>query len=634
MFKKLSLYFLLTGFILITCLVSMANEPVLTENSVTEEVSMDNADWTPEWAKKVVWYQIFPERFYNGDPCNDPEVKNIEGSWPHDHTSPWEVHPWTSDWYELQPYEQENGKDIWFNIQRRRYGGDIQGIIDRLDYLQDLGVTAIYLNPVFESPSLHKYDGIMYHHIDANFGPDPEGDRALIATEVPDDPGTWVWTEADKLFLRLVEEVHKRDMKIIIDGVFNHIGLKNPFFQDVLKNQENSRYKDWFIIKSWDNPETGETFDYEGWFGVRELPEWREDENGIVEGPKKYIFDITRRWMDPDEDGNPSDGIDGWRLDVAFCVGHPFWKDWSAHVKSINPEAYMTAEIIDTVETNKAYLEGDEFTAVMNYNFAFTSSEYFVDKKNRISTSDFDRKLRELREAYDPSVAYVMQNLFDSHDTARLGSHIVNRDRFSYRDWQDYCEKARPEKNPDFDTRKPAEEELKVHKLFVIFQMTYPGSPMVYYGDEAGMWGATDPCCRKPMVWEDITYSDEVYLPDGSKREVPDKVEFNRDLYEHYKKLIKIRNNNESLQLGDYETLFIDDENEIYGFSRNYKDEHIIVLINNSNKKWEGKIEAGISGSFTDLLNGDALYDTGDRGDLEVDIEPLWGRILRFKTEE
>ena len=451
MFKKIVVWLLIFSFSLLLSSVVFGEEESGegADVNLTEEVYMEGqTDWVPEWAKKVVWYQIFPERFCNGDPTNDPKVENLEGAWPHDHTSPWEVHPWTSDWYELQPYEKKNGKDVWFNIQRRRYGGDLQGIIDKLDYLQDLGVTALYLNPVFESPSLHKYDGIMYHHIDANFGPDPEGDRALIATEVPDDPNTWVWTEADKLFVELVNEVHKRDMKIIIDGVFNHIGLKNPFFMDVMKNQEESKYKDWFIIKSWDNPETGETFDYEGWFGVRELPEWREDENGIVEGPKQYIFNITKRWMDPDGDGDSSDGIDGWRLDVAFCVDHPFWKYWSEYVKSINPEAYMTAEIIDTVETNKAYLEGDEFTAVMNYNFAFTCNEYFVDETNRISTTEFDTRLRELREAYDPCVAYVMQNLFDSHDTARLASHIVNKDKYSYRDWQDYCEKSQGRKNP------------------------------------------------------------------------------------------------------------------------------------------------------------------------------------------
>lgn len=134
--------------------------------------TVTKSDYTmPTWAKKVVWYQIFPERFRNGDTKNNPKVEDIKGSWPHDHTSPWKLHPWGSDWYELQDYEKKNGKDVWFNIQRRRYGGDLQGILDKLDYLQELGVTALYLNPVFTAPSMHKYDGATYHHVDPTFGP-------------------------------------------------------------------------------------------------------------------------------------------------------------------------------------------------------------------------------------------------------------------------------------------------------------------------------------------------------------------------------------------------------------------------------------------------------------------------------
>jgi cyclomaltodextrinase len=130
----------------------------------------------PSWAAGVVWYQVFPERFCNGDTANDPTFADLRGAWPHDSILPWHVHRWTSDWYELQPYEKANGKDIWYNISRRRYGGDLQGIIDKLDYLNDLGVGAIYLNPVFTAPSLHKYDEACYHHIDPTFGPDRNGD--------------------------------------------------------------------------------------------------------------------------------------------------------------------------------------------------------------------------------------------------------------------------------------------------------------------------------------------------------------------------------------------------------------------------------------------------------------------------
>ncbi len=153
----------------------------------------ENEEFVPQWAKSVVWYQIFPERFRNGDPSNDPTVNDILGADPAEPPVEWEVHPWGSDWYELQNYEQANGEpELWKHLLRRRYGGDLQGVIDKLDYLEDLGVTALYLNPVFQSPSLHKYDAESYHHIDPNFGPDPDGDRELIATENLLDPATWV----------------------------------------------------------------------------------------------------------------------------------------------------------------------------------------------------------------------------------------------------------------------------------------------------------------------------------------------------------------------------------------------------------------------------------------------------------
>ena len=191
-------------------------------------------DFVPDWAKGIVWYQIFPERFWNGDPQNDPRLEDQRGAYPHDLTQPWQIHPWTSDWYELQPYEQANGKGFWHNVQRRRYGGDLQGILDRLDYLQSLGVGGLYLNPVFESPSAHKYDGATYHHVDPHFGPDPQGDRQLMAAEPPGpDPARWVWTAADRLLLQLIAEVHRRGMRIILDGVFNHMGLNSWAFRDV-----------------------------------------------------------------------------------------------------------------------------------------------------------------------------------------------------------------------------------------------------------------------------------------------------------------------------------------------------------------------------------------------------------------
>lgn len=616
----------ITFFIIFVILISFQQikaQPDMKTNQTNNK--FNKTEFVPGWAKKVVWYQIFPERFRNGDKSNDPTIKDIKNSWPHDNTSPWEVHPWESDWYKFQPYEKENGKDIWFNIQRRRYGGDLQGIIDKLDYLKELGIGAIYLNPVFESPSLHKYDGATYHHVDPNFGPDPIGDRMIIKTEVGDDPTTWVWTKADKLFLKLVDEVHKRGMKIIIDGVFNHMGLNSWAFKDIQEKQQNSKYKDWFKIISWDDSTTGEKFDYEGWYGCRELPELKQDENGIVAGPKKYIFDITKRWMDPIGDGSLKEGIDGWRLDVAFMVKHKFWKDWRAHVKSINPEAYLTAEIVDKVEVNTPYLEGDEFDAVMNYNFFFTCSEYFIHDKYGINTTEFDKKLKELRDAYPDCVAYVQQNLFDSHDTQRIASQIVNKDFWNVRDWSNFFEKSKGDKL-EYHTTKPYEEDYQIQKLMAIFQMTYLGAPMIYYGDEAGMWGANDPCCRKPMVWDDIKYEPEAELPDGSLREHSDIVEFDRDIFNHYKKLIHIRNEHPALQIGDYTTLLIDDENNLYIFERKDESESILVAINNDSESHTVKLNSDCNKEFFDLLNEEEIKI--ENGLLEFSIPAKWGRII------
>jgi glycosidase len=425
------------------------------------------------------------------------------------------------------------------------------------------------------------------------------------------------------LALELIKQCHARGIRVIFDGVFNHMGLRSWPFLDVIEKQQDSAYADWFTVNSWRDEEKGTKFDYEGWFGHKTLPELREDEEGIVAGPRDYIFAATRRWMDPDNDGDPSDGIDGWRLDVAFCVAHPFWKKWRKVVKGVNPDAYITAELIDPVPELKPYLQGDEFDAVMNYNFAFASSDYFADEKTRISTTEFDRRLQELREAFPPGVAEVQQNLFGSHDTDRIGSHIVNRDKEHANNWEAYFNFSKVE-NGQYDPRKPTEEELASQKLFAVLQMTYVGAPMIYYGDEVGMWGANDPDCRKPMVWDDLVYEDEVTLPDGSKKAEPDKVEVNRDLLEHYRKLIALRRDLPSLRRGSFETVLIDDERQLYGFRRKLNDEEVLVILNNSDEKQEAALE--VAGKWQDRWNGGQLTATDSR--LSVSLAPRGASIL------
>ena len=448
----------------------------------------------------------------------------------------------------------------------------------------------------------------------------------MIESEIPDDPATWNWTAADKLALKLIEEVHSRGMKIIFDGVFNHVGINSWAFRDVRKNQRSSKYKDWFKIIAWDDEEKKTTFKYKGWFGVKELPEWKQDENGLTDGPAGYVFDITKRWMDPENNGNFSAGIDGWRLDVAFCVAHPFWKKWRKHVKSINPEAYLTAELIRPVDVNAPYLEGDEFDAVMNYNFTFASAEYFINKnENKISVSEFDKKLRVLREAYPGGVEFAQQNLFDSHDTNRISSHIVNKGLHNFREWDDYFESSKG-RNPEYNTGKPGPDHIEQQKLMVIFQMTYVGAPMIFYGDEAGMWGANDPCCRKPMIWKEYNYDDEAVMPDQTPRLKKDKVEFNGELFNHYKMMIAIRAAHPALRLGDFKTMVTDDENDVFIFSRSYESETIIIALNNSGSSKDVTVNTAAHQNYKDLLSGAEFYCREE--DLKFKIEKKWGRVL------
>ncbi len=601
--------------------------------AVTQAYSQDNNknEFVPQWAKKAVWYQIFPERFRNGDPSNDPKVDDIKGADPIKQPVQWRIHPWGSDWYELQDYERVNKAandehEISTHLLRRRYGGDLQGVIDKLDYLKDLGINAIYLNPVFDSPSLHKYDAASYHHIDPNFGPDPVGDRKLMAQENPLDPKTWVWTKADELALELIDNAHQKGIRIIFDGVFNHMGINSFAFQDLAKNQENSDYKNWFTVNSFKDEKQGTEFDYQGWFGVKSLPEFKEDEQGLVTGPKQYVFAATKRWMNPKGKGREY-GIDGWRLDVAYCIAHGFWKDWRQLVKSINPEAYLTAEIVDTPENVKPYMQGDEFDGEMNYNFAFTAAEFFFNpEKMAISPTQFDSKLAELRSLYPQGVAYVVQNLFGSHDSNRIGSHIVNRGIANFRDWQDYFTTSQAVINPDYKVSKPTSYDLQLQRLFALLQMTYVGAPMLYYGDEVGMWGANDPDSRKPMIWPDIKYQAERYNPDGSVRS-PDKVTVNTSLKQTYKQLIAIRNANPALSIGSYKTILADDTKNVFVFERQHHTGTFWVLFNNSTENQEISLSY-LKSQKPDLLYGDADYTVLDK-ELVVNLTAKSGAIIR-----
>jgi len=558
---------------------------------------------SPDWSKEAIWYQIFPDRFYNGDNSNDPTIESLWGVWPWEMQEEWEISPWTSDWYKLQSWEVANGKEYRYQFQIRRYGGDIQGIIDKLDYLQDLGINAIYLNPVFDSPSSHKYGAAMYHHIDRHFGPDPMGDTKIIESEIPNDPQTWQWTSADKLFLKLIEEVHKRDMHIIIDGVFNHVGLTFWAFQDVIKNRENSKFYEWFSIegnglsdKSHLNefvelpepfvPEGLSSFYYTGY--VKDLPAFRQDDLGPIEPIRKHFCDIIKRWMDPNGDGNPSDGIDGWRLDVAERLQINFWDLFGGWVREINPNAYITGEVWwEDYWNNKQFdatpwLEPGRFDGVMNYRFADAMFKFFIDEEQKVKPSELQKLLESIIFDYGQKKTKVLQNLLGSHDMERFASAIVNPDR-----WIDHGNNL--QWNPDFVVRKPNFDERNLQKTIIAFQFTFIGTPYLFYGDEVGMWGADDPDCRKPMIWDEFNYEDETehycdYNDDCNFSRGNDKVDVDTDLFEFYKEFIKLRKEYPVLIDGTYNTHYIDDSKGIFAFERELGKQRIIAIFNSSNE--------------------------------------------------
>ena len=545
---------------------------------------------SPEWAAHAVWYQIFPERFRNGDPLNDPTRDSLEN--PDYVPKDWRVTPWTKDWYSRDAWETgQDGKetsdltDNFYNhgVFDRRYGGDLQGVLDKLDYLHDLGVNAIYFNPIFYARSLHKYDGSSLQHIDPFMGPDPKGDLALIASE-NEDPATWHWSAADRLFLKLLAEAHRRGFRVLLDGVFNHTGRDFFAFRDLKEKQQASRYKDWYVVTSWADPaDPSSKFTYKGWWGHDTLPVFAPsaDKTDLAPGPRQYVWNVTKRWLRPVVDGQPAQGIDGWRLDAADERPTTFWSRWNDYVHSLNPEAYTCGE---TWKPAGPFVAAGGFSACMNYfAFAFPVKGFLID--GRIPASRFASLLDSRREAFQPSVSPVVQNLIDSHDTDRLASMIVNRKLAIYPPDGDisYNEKNDVRNNPAYDIRKPDASSRAIQRLVVLFQMTYLGAPVVYYGDEAGMWGAHDPDCRMPMVWKDLKFEPQAIDPRGTPRR-PDNVNFDPGVFAFDKSVIALRNAHPALATGSVRFLASDDRNQTLTMLRAGADEDLVIAINRSDK--------------------------------------------------
>ena len=501
-----------------------------------------NPPAAPDWAKDAVWYQIFPERFRNGAPRSDPRPEDFGG----ERIPGWRVSPWGMEWYARDDWEKPHADNFWATVFNRRFGGDLVGLREQLPYLEKLGVNALYLNPIFWAASLHKYDATAYHHVDPAFGPDREGDlRAIAAANETEDPATWIWTAADRFFLDLVADAHARGMRVVLDGVFNHSGTRFFAFQDLNKYGPASKYADWYQIKEWRDDGS---FDYASWDGTGSLPNFGRDENTLRPGIKKYLFDATRRWMDPSGQGRPAEGVDGWRLDVAYCLPHGFWREWHALVRSINPEAYTTGEIVGPAQD---WVKPDEFSAVMNYEWTYPTLAFFTTNAAAIGTAEFRARIDRLHARHAPGSNLIMQNLLDSHDTGRILT-LLESACPPFDSWDRYFGWPKVADTPELKTHRPGPDAKRALELAAVWQFAGPGAPMLYYGTEVGMWGANDPCDRQPMLWADIDYDDETQ---GFRAPllVPHPRAPDFDLFAFYRKLIALRKAEPALRRGSFQ---------------------------------------------------------------------------------
>lgn len=447
---------------------------------------------TPSWARGAVMYQIFTDRFCNGDPEND--VLTREYSYLGDSVRQ------IPDW----------GKDPDTLDVRNFYGGDFMGIMQKLDYLKELGVDVLYFNPIFVSPSNHKYDIQDYDHVDPHFGKIVKDEGELLSWEDHNnkDAGRFIMrvtnqanlNASDDLFIHLVTEVHKRGMKVILDGVFNHCGSFNKWMdrERIYENQEGyekgayieqqSPYHSFFKFNNehaWPYNEF-----YDGWWGNETLPKLNYEEGGKL---FDYIMGIARKWV------SPPFSVDGWRLDVAADLGHSqeynhyFWREFRKNVKEANPDALILAEHYGEA---RDWLGGDQWDSVMNYDAFMEPVSWFLTGMEKHSDG-FREDLLGNGEAFVSAMNYHLasfmgnslscaMNQLDNHDHSRFltrTNHKIGRLQ-TLGSWA------------AGDGINPA-----VMREAVLIQMTFAGAPTLYYGDEAGVVGFTDPDNRRTYPW-------------------------------------------------------------------------------------------------------------------------------------
>ncbi len=454
---------------------------------------------TPEWVRDAIFYQIFPERFARSEQV--PKPSNLE--------------PWDS------PPTMHGFK-----------GGDLWGVVEHLDYLQDLGVTAIYFNPVFQSAANHRYHTHDYYQVDPILG----GNDALRL---------------------LLDEAHRRGMRVILDGVFNHASRGFFQFHHILENGPASPYLDWFMVNNHPlrpyHASQGQQ-GYEAWWGLPALPKL----NVATPAVREFLWDVARYWIEF--------GIDGWRLDVPGEIDDDeFWREFRMRVKRANPEAYIVGEIWGD---GRRWLGGDQFDAVMNYLFTRACLGFFVGDNllreevagtgyrqiDALDAESFAAEVERLLGLYPRAVTEVQFNLLGSHDTPRF--------------------------------KTLAQEDDSAYRLATLFQMTYPGAPSIYYGDEVGLEGRHDPGCRGTFPW--------------------DPSRWDQELREYVQRCIALRKAHPALRRGEYARLYAGHETVAYG--RRLGSETLVVILNS------GRQPVTVDLPVTEYLDdGTVLHDVTDR---------------------
>ena len=514
---------------------------------------------TPDWAKGAVMYQIFTDRFYNGDKSNDVE---------------------TNEYYYIGDYSQRvtNWDKYPANMGVREfYGGDLQGVMDKLDYLQDLGVEVVYFNPLFVSPSNHKYDIQDYDYIDPHYGKIVDDGGEVLPNGVTDNSQATKYKKrttglknleaSNELFIKLVEELHRRGMKVILDGVFNHCGSFNKWMdrERIYEGEEDyepgayvsadSPYRSYFRFfkegpENW--PYNG---NYDGWWGHDTLPKLNYEDSVKLEN---YILYIGRKWV------SPPYNVDGWRLDVAADLGrsneynHDFWKKFRTAVKDANPSALILAEHYGDPSD---WLKGDEWDTVMNYDAFMEPITWFLTGMEKHSDEAREELLGNI-DNFIGSMAHHMSNMLtpslqvamnelSNHDHSRFltrTNHMVGR-----------VEHLGPEAANEYVNKAVMREA-------VVMQMTWVGAPTIYYGDEAGVCGFTDPDNRRTYPWGREDY----------------------ELIAFHKEAIRIHKEHPALRTGSLKIL--GGEENVLSYARFKGNDRIVIVINNRSERTEVKV--------------------------------------------